>query len=74
MKGAKILLSGILVAGSIGEVSGQIGADLMEVATTPAGTPFEITEITVTVGPPPDQALAPKAVPEKQKQPVEEAE
>jgi hypothetical protein len=45
------------VSGAVGGASGQIGKDLMDAATGPIGKPLAITDETITVGPPPDQAL-----------------
>jgi hypothetical protein len=46
------------VVGSVGAVSTEIAKDLMEAATAPIGAPLEISDEAVTVGPPPDKALA----------------
>lgn len=48
------------VIGSAGAASTQIAKDLMSAATAPIGTPLEITDESVTTGPPPNEALAPK--------------
>lgn len=48
------------IAGSAGAVSTEIAKDLMEAATAPIGTPLEITDESVTAGPSPSEALAPK--------------
>ena len=50
----------LAVGGSAGAVATEIANDLMEAATAPIGTPLEITDESVTVGPPPDEALIPK--------------
>ncbi|MBU0943779.1 MAG: hypothetical protein KKE53_04925 [Proteobacteria bacterium] len=50
----------LAISGSAGAVSTEIAKDLMKAATAPIGTPLEITDESVTVGPPPDKALAPK--------------
>ena len=50
----------LAVSGSAGAVSTEIAKELMDAATVPIGTPLEMTEESVTAGPPPDQALAPK--------------
>lgn len=45
------------VAGSAGAVSTEIAKDLMEAATAPIGSPLEITDESVTAGPPPNEVL-----------------
>lgn len=50
----------LAVSGSAGAVSTEIAKELMDAATAPIGTPLEITDESVTAGPPPDQALTPK--------------
>lgn len=50
----------LAIAGSAGAVSTEIAKDLMEAATAPIGTPLEITDESVTAGPPPSEALTPK--------------
>ncbi len=50
----------LAVVGSVGAVSAEISKDLLEVATTPIGTPLEITDETVTVGLRPEEALSTK--------------
>ncbi len=50
----------LAIAGSAGAVSTEIAKDLMEAATAPIGTPLEITDESVTAGPPPNEALVPK--------------
>lgn len=49
------------IAGSAGAVSMEIAGGLMDAATAPIGAPLEITDESVTAGPPPNQALVPKA-------------
>ncbi len=44
-------------SGSAGAVSAQVGEDLHDAATAPIGEPLQISEETITVGPPPDKAL-----------------
>lgn len=51
----------LAVGGSAGAVSTEIAEDLMDAAAAPVGAPLEITEETVTAGPPPDEALKIKA-------------
>ncbi|MEH0021631.1 MAG: hypothetical protein V6Z89_18390 [Desulfobacter sp.] len=46
-----------MVSGAAGASSAQIGEDLHNAASEPIGTPLEITDETITIGPPPDQAL-----------------
>jgi hypothetical protein len=48
-----------LAVGASGAVSARIGHDLHDAAMTPAGEPFEITDETLTIGPPPDLAINP---------------
>ena len=48
------------VAGSVGAASTEMAKDLMEAATAPIGTPLEITDESVSAGPPPNEALTPK--------------
>lgn len=48
----------LYVIGSVGALSTHVADELMEVATTPIGEPLEITDETVTAGPPPDKVLA----------------
>ncbi|MBF0572359.1 MAG: hypothetical protein HQK69_01165 [Desulfamplus sp.] len=45
------------IGGAAGAVSSEIANDLMDAATAPAGTPLEISDESVSVGPPPDEAL-----------------
>lgn len=47
----------LLILGASGAASAKIGEDLLDAATTPIGEPLEITDETVTIGVPPDQAL-----------------
>lgn len=47
------------IVGSAGAVSTKVSNELMEAATAPIGTPLEITEESITVGPPPSEALVP---------------
>ncbi len=47
------------LVGSVGAVSSEIAKDLLNAATAPVGTPLEITDETVSAGPPPNEALAP---------------
>ena len=47
----------LAASGAAGAVSGQIAQDLVNAASQPIGKPLEITDETVTAGPPPDQAL-----------------
>lgn len=46
-----------MASGASGAVSAQIGEDLNKAATAPADGPLEISDETITVGPPPDQAM-----------------
>lgn len=46
----------LVVVGSVGSASAQIGEDLWKAATTP-GAPLEISDETVTAGPSPDKAV-----------------
>jgi len=50
----------LAIGGSAGAVSAEMAKDSMEAATAPIGTPLEITDESVTAGPPPNEALAPK--------------
>lgn len=50
----------LAIGGSAGAVSAEIAKDLMKAATAPIGTPLEITDESVTAGPPPNEALVPK--------------
>lgn len=50
----------LAIAGSAGAVSTEIAKDLMEAATAPIGAPLEITDESVTAGPPPNKALETK--------------
>lgn len=50
----------LAVSGAAGAVSSEIAKDLMDAATAPAGAPLEITDESVTAGPPPNEALAPQ--------------
>jgi len=50
----------LAIGASIGAVSGKMAKNLMDAATAPIGTPLEITDESVTAGPPPDQALTQK--------------
>lgn len=47
----------LLTTGASGAASTQIGEELLDAATKPIGEPLEITDETVTIGVPPDQAL-----------------
>jgi hypothetical protein len=47
----------LAIGGSVGAESSEIAKDLMDAATAPAGTPLIITDETITIGPPPDEAL-----------------
>lgn len=47
----------LALSGAAGAVSGKVGKDLAEAANQPIGTSLEITDETVTAGPPPDQVL-----------------
>ncbi len=46
-----------LAVGASGAVSNQIGHDLLDAAMAPAGELLEITDETITIGPPPDLAI-----------------
>jgi len=50
----------LAVVGSAGAVSAKVSSELMEAATAPIGTPLEISDESVTAGPPPSEALVPK--------------
>ena len=50
----------LLVAGSTAVASAGAAEESIQATTAPVGTPLEITEESVTAGPPPDKALAPK--------------
>ena len=45
------------ILGVSGAVSAKMAQDLNNAASRPVGAPLEITEETVTAGPPPDKAL-----------------
>lgn len=47
----------LAIGGSAGAMSAEIAEDLIDAATAPEGAPLHITDETVTVGPPPDEAL-----------------
>lgn len=49
----------LAVVGSVGTVSKTVSNELMEAATAPIGTPLEITEESISAGPPPSEALKP---------------
>lgn len=49
----------LAIGGSAGAVSARISKDLMDAATAPIGTPLEVTDESVTAGPPPNEALSP---------------
>lgn len=49
----------LAVAGAAGAVSAKISKDLMDAAKAPVGAPLEISDESVTAGPPPNEALAP---------------
>ncbi|WP_321417820.1 hypothetical protein [uncultured Desulfobacter sp.] len=57
----------LAIGGSAAVVTTEIAKDLMDAATAPIGTPLEMTDESVTAGPPPNAALAPK----KTKQEIE---
>lgn len=46
-----------IVIGESGKVSAQIGQDLWDASTATVQEPLEISDKTITVGPPPDKAL-----------------
>jgi len=48
------------IGGAAGAVSTEMAKDLMDAATAPIGTPLKIADESVTAGPPPNEALAPK--------------
>jgi hypothetical protein len=50
----------LAIGGSVGAVSTEIAKELINAATAPVGAPLEISDESVTAGPPPDQALATK--------------
>lgn len=56
----------LAIGGSAAAVTTEIAKDLMDAATAPVGTPLEITDESVTAGPPPDEALAPKKKPKQE--------
>lgn len=45
------------LSASVGNVSGEVSAELWRVANTPIGTPLPVSDALVTVGPPPGEAL-----------------
>lgn len=49
----------LAIAGAAGAVSAKISKELMDAAKAPVGTPLEITDESVTAGPPPNEALSP---------------
>ncbi len=57
--GQAVSAAGAIPLMSAGAVSTDMGNALWDAATTPVDGPLEITEETVTVGPPPDKALKP---------------
>lgn len=48
----------LIASGGIGEVSGQAGAEMWNLANTPPGTPLPVTEETISSGPSPAEAMA----------------
>ena len=50
----------LMASGASGAVSAQMGQDLKDAAMAPAGEPLEISDETITVGPPPDKAMKEK--------------
>ncbi len=46
-----------MASGASGAASAQVGEDLHDAATAPIGEPLKITDETITIGLPPDQAL-----------------
>lgn len=57
----------LVIGASAAIVTTEIAKDLMDAATAPIGTPLEMTDESVTAGPPPNEALVPK----KPKQEIE---
>ena len=65
--GYSLVATGQFVAGAlaiplgfsaqVGTVSGQMSDELWEAANAPIGAPLPITEQTITVGPPPGEAI-----------------
>ncbi len=47
----------LFVVGAVGGLSNEIAIDLMDIATAPVGTPLEISDESMTVGPAPNNAL-----------------
>jgi hypothetical protein len=52
-----VLAVPLFVSGALGGLSNDIAIDLMDFATAPIGTPLEITDESMTVGPAPNHAL-----------------
>lgn len=52
----------LMSAGAAGAVSADMGEALWDAANAPAGGPLELTDETITVGPPPDKAVAPRDI------------
>jgi hypothetical protein len=46
-----------MASGAAGAASAQVGDDLHDAASAPIGEPLKITDETITIGLPPDQAL-----------------
>lgn len=47
--------------GAVGQMSQDLSEELWDAANAPIGTPLPITDKVVTVGPPPSEAIRPKA-------------
>lgn len=50
----------LAIGGSAAMVTTEIAKELMDAATAPIGTPLEMTDESVTAGPPPNEALTAK--------------
>ncbi|MFH2057372.1 MAG: hypothetical protein ABIJ59_00535 [Pseudomonadota bacterium] len=46
-----------MALGASGAVSAKVGEDLWDAANKPAGRPLEITDETISAGPPPDEVI-----------------
>jgi len=47
----------LVAVGAVGAVSSEVGTSLMDEANKPIGTPLEVSDEAITVGPSPDQAI-----------------
>ncbi|MFZ0487356.1 MAG: hypothetical protein WAL83_10175 [Arenicellales bacterium] len=57
---ATVVALPLKVSGAVGQVSGQAGDALLEIADQPIGQPLPLTDETVTAGPDPARAMQEK--------------